>query len=187
QAIDIQARRAHANDDVAAALQFADRSLAEWVTTGEREGIVATAEFTAELLSQADRDAEAAARIRFAIGEAERAEQPTAWLRISLARYELWSRRPSDALEQLEQLAVELAADEGTPRELLATAQFWRGEAAMAEGEPGTAYDAWSQAVAHAGEIDAAALEARAAVRLGELLSEYGDDEAVDAFRTGLE
>src|SRR5690606_28493814 len=90
----------------------------------------------------------------------------------------------AEALELLQQLEADL--DDDAPDDLVATTLFWQGEAAMAEDEPGLAYRAWSAAVIRAGETEAAALEARAAIRLGELLASYKHD-AVDAFRTGLE
>jgi hypothetical protein len=186
QALDLQARRARANDDIAAAVQIAERALTAWIATGEREGIVAAAELAAELLSANDRDVDAAARIRFAIREATLAELPTAWLRVALARYELWSNRAADALETLEQLSDELSDE--TPDDFLAMLRYWQGEAAIAEGEPGLAYSAWSAAVAHAGKApETASLESRAALRLGELLQGYGDSDAIGAFRTALD
>ena len=88
-------------------------------------GIVDAAEWAARAWSTVDRDDEAAARIEYAIGVAERGELPTVDLRFQLGRYLLWSGRADDARDTLEELYRGL--DPETPPLVSANVLFWFG------------------------------------------------------------
>jgi len=170
--------------DGPAAVQAGERHLAEWVALGQSGGIVDAAVWAARALSAVDRDDEAAARIEYAIRIAERGELPTDDLRFQLGRYQLWSGRGDDARDTLEELYRSL--DSEAEAIVAANVLFWLGDAARRTGDAELAYNAWLQAVDRAREAEDPVLAARAGVGLGNLLAEYGDDDAVDVLAGAL-
>lgn len=170
--------------DADAAARTAERHLALWIALGYSEGIVDAASLAARAWSAADRDDEAAARIDYAIRVAERGELPTVDLRFQLGRYQLWSGNAEDARDTLEELYRGLDPD--AEPIVSANVLFWLGDAARRTGDAELAYSAWMQAAGRAREAEDGVLAARAGISLGNLLSEYRDEDAVEVLVDAL-
>jgi tetratricopeptide (TPR) repeat protein len=167
------------------ALGYAERLLGEAVASEVSIVIAQAAQLAAMILDDLERPAEAAARTEFALRHAERAEQPTIGLRFMLARIQLGAGEALAALENFETVYLEEKASAADPAAIAETA-LNLGRAAMAAGEPGMAYGAWSETVGLAEQGEAIALAADAGVSLGNLLLQFGDAESVEVFERAL-
>ncbi|WOF22992.1 hypothetical protein N8K70_16600 [Microbacterium betulae] len=167
------------------ALVAAERLLADAVSLDVSVVVASSAQLVAMILADLGRPDEAAARAEFAVRHAERAEQPTIGMRFALARFQLEVGRTAAALESFETVYLEEKEAGAEPQAVAETALFL-GEAALAGDEPGLAYRSWSEAVALAQQAEAFELAARAGLSLGNLLLQFGDPDAVDAFAAAL-
>ncbi|RLP80774.1 hypothetical protein D9V34_00740 [Mycetocola lacteus] len=152
------------------------------VSGGADRGIEITAlDFTAQMLSTLDRDAEAAARTAYAIDLARRAEDDRlVSLHLSLGRYQNWAGAAETAVETLDTAYRMTGEDEPLlDAEILVTL----GDAAANAEQFSLAYGAWSQVMDIADHVEtpeAAAVGTRAGLSLGALLMRMEDEEAVE-------
>ncbi|WP_043321542.1 hypothetical protein [Mycetocola saprophilus] len=163
------------------ALRDGEAFLAQ-VTGGADRGIEITAlDFTAQMLSTLDRDAEAAARTAYAIDLARRSEDDRLIsLHLSLGRYQNWAGAAETAVETLDTAYRMTGEDEPLlDAEILVTL----GDAAASAEQFSLAYGAWSQVMDIADHVEtpeAAAVGTRAGLALGALLMRMEDEEAVE-------
>ncbi|UCR88203.1 hypothetical protein [Mycetocola spongiae] len=164
---------------------LADQMLTLVAESGSREGVILAAQLAANLLSDDNRDGEAAARIEYALEHARLAEsEEQNALRFLLGRYQHWAGENAAAVENLD--AVFRAQGPEVPATQRSETLFWLGQAAQGAEENGLAYGALSQAIELAEEGEAYPLAARAGITLGQLLAQFDDPDAVAVLERAL-
>ncbi|WP_415648854.1 hypothetical protein, partial [Stackebrandtia soli] len=172
-----------------AALVAADEALALAVGIGSHTGTAHLARLTARVATELGRAEDAVSRWQLALREATLADENTYVERIELAQQLLLVDRAHEAVELLRDLVSELEdKDDGAETlEQLAHCLFALGIAFRRCGEDSEAYNAFLESVQIAHEADALVIAARSGEKLGALLLEHDDDEAVDVLDTALE
>lgn len=169
-------------------LQAADTLVALTTQLGYRPGVVDAARLSAQLLSEADRDAEAAVRMQFALQQAQLAgaDEAITPLRFLLGRYQHFAGQSDAAIETLDDVYRTEAVAEATPGSLAETL-YWLGEAATAGDQPSLAYSAWMRGAELADEAGDPLLGGQLRISLGTLLLNVGDDDAVEVLEAALD
>jgi tetratricopeptide (TPR) repeat protein len=181
-----RAQLARLQGDLPLGLRCADELLMLTTAIGHRPAIADAAALGALLLSDADRDAEAAARQQVAIRHAQLADLDVTGLRFTLGRYQHWSGAFPAAVDTFEDvLAAEEAA--GAAAGDLAETSLLLGHAAKAAEDYGRAYRAFSQAIDWADEAEAWTWLRDACFARGELLVAFDDKDALDDFTAALD
>lgn len=165
---------------------LADELVALQTTLGNRLGIIQACGLSAALLSDADRDHEAAARMQLAISHAKRAEYADLdSLTLQLARYLQFAGDPATALEHYDEVyqARRERAEPGDLAELLAD----MGEAARMIGEHGMAYGVWRAAMDDAAAVGNDQVVVRTGFGLSTLLVQFEDDDAIEVIDQALD
>ncbi|MFC4224215.1 tetratricopeptide repeat protein [Lysinibacter cavernae] len=185
-ALTIRAQIFGATNDYDAGTALAEELVALQASLGNRAGTISSSVLSAALLSDANRDDEAARRIRYAITQAELSESAgITELTVMLGRYLHYAGESDAALEKLDE-AYRTMLDEGAEPAVLADILYVMGEAARVIGENGMAYGAWNSAIEHATQADEHLLAMRSGLALGTLLIQFNDEDAIDVFETAL-
>ncbi|MGG7452721.1 hypothetical protein ACQ3HE_17610 [Plantibacter auratus] len=164
---------------------LADELVALQTLLGNRLGIIQACSLSAALLSDADRDREAAARMQLAITHAKRAEYDDLdSLTLQLARYLQFAGDAATALEHYDEVyqAKREHAAPGELADLLAN----MGEAARMIGEHGMAYGVWRAAIDDAASVGNDQVVIRTGFGLSTLLVQFEDDDAIEVIDQAL-
>ncbi|GAA3583371.1 hypothetical protein GCM10022198_03240 [Klugiella xanthotipulae] len=179
----IRAQIAGASNDYPTGIALAEELVALQARLGNRTGTVAASLLSAVLLSDHNRDEEAAHRMRYAIAQAELAELPNIpEFTAQLGRYLHYAGHSAEGLEKLDEAYTQLRAADAELT-VLADILYVMGEAARVIDENAMAYGAWQQAVRYATEAGDNVLLMRASLALGTLLVNQGDKDSVGALR----
>ncbi|MGK9147443.1 hypothetical protein KXS11_07455 [Plantibacter flavus] len=184
-ALALRTRMLGGSGDFAEGVALADELVALQTTLGNRLGIIQACALSAALLSDADRDREAAARMQLAISHANRAEYADLdALTLQLARYLQFAGDADAALERYDEVyqARREHAAPGELADLLAN----MGEAARAIGEHGMAYGIWQTALEDASTVGNDPVTIRVGFGLSTLLVQFEDDDAVEVAEQAL-
>lgn len=122
----------------------AEAGLAHATAMGLRHAVIEITALAANLLSNADRDAEAAVKQQLLIRQLGLAGEDTTDAQFHLGRYQLWSGQVEAAIDTLSDVVeVEEASD--LPADSRVKTFFHLGEAALNAGDFGRAYWAWGR------------------------------------------
>ncbi|GAB3267341.1 hypothetical protein [Kineosporia babensis] len=176
-----------ADDQYDAGLAAADASLAIGLRLGAREWASTSAILAAHLAQDAGKADLAIERWRIAIREAAQAELPQ---ELS-ARLELGSLlqalgRAEEGVEEAREVLRRQSAT-GAPDAERAETLRRIGQGSVAMQEPQDALDAYRDAVALASKAEDWALATRAALALGDLMTESGDEEGIAVLAGAVE
>ncbi|KQQ49681.1 hypothetical protein [Plantibacter sp. Leaf314] len=164
---------------------LADELVGLQTTLGNRLGIIQACTLSAALLSDADRDREAAARMQLAITHARRAEvEDVDSLTLQLARYLQFAGDAATALEHYDEV-YQARREQAAPGEL-ADLLANMGEAARMIGEHGMAYGVWRAALDDAAAVGNDQVVIRTGFGLSTLLLQFEDDDAVEVVDQAL-
>ncbi len=181
-ALTLRAQIFGATNGYAEGVGLAEELVSLQASQGNRSGTISACILSAALLSDANRDDEAARRIRYALTQAELAEYSnTTELTMMLGRYLHYSGESDAALEQLDEAYRAMTEAEAGPA-ALADILYVMGEAARMINENGMAYGAWQSAIQKSEEAGDNLMGMRAGLALGTLLLQYNDNDALEVF-----
>ncbi|HXH35627.1 MAG TPA: hypothetical protein VNJ54_14675 [Plantibacter sp.] len=181
----LRARMLGGSGEFAEGIALADELVALQTSLGNRLGVIQACALSAALLSDADRDREAASRMQLAISHANRAEYPELdALTLQLARYLQFAGDADAALERYDEVyqAKREHAAPGELADLLAN----MGEAARAIGEHGMAYGIWQTALQDAAAVGNDQVTIRTGFGLSTLLVQFEDEDAIEVIDQAL-
>lgn len=184
-ALTLRARMLGGSAEFAEGIALADELVGLQTALGNRLGVIQACVLSAALLSDADRDREAAARMQLAISHANRAEYAELdALTLQLARYLQFAGDADAALERYDEVyqAKREHVSPGELADLLAN----MGEAARAIGEHGMAYGIWQTALEDAAAVGNDQVTIRVGFGLSTLLVQFEDEDAVEVAEQAL-
>ncbi|MGW5646870.1 hypothetical protein ACWEV3_37660 [Saccharopolyspora sp. NPDC003752] len=169
------------------ALQAAEEALSLQVAIGGARLVLNAAGLSAQLLSDLGRDAEAAARMRFALRQAESAGITGAFAeKFRLGQYLTWSDQADEAIEVIDEV-YRGESESGAPPVALGETMLGLGVAALRGDQPGVAYGAFQRGLGHAVEAEHLPLQVGLATQLARMLVQFRDDEAIEVIDAVLE
>ncbi|TDD52733.1 hypothetical protein [Saccharopolyspora elongata] len=169
------------------ALQAAEEALSLQVAIGGARLVLNAAGLSAQLLSDLGRDAEAAARMRFALRQAESAGVTGAFAeKFRLGQYLTWSDQADEAIEVIDEV-YRGESESGAPPAALGETMLGLGVAALRGNQPGVAYGAFQRGLGHAVEAEHLPLQVGLATQLARMLVQFRDDEAIEVIDAVLE
>ncbi|MEV0081738.1 hypothetical protein [Saccharopolyspora sp. NPDC050642] len=169
------------------ALQAAEEALSLQVAIGGARLVLNAAGLSAQLLSDLGRDAEAAARMRFALRQAESAGITGAFAeKFRLGQYLTWSDQADEAIEVIDEV-YRGESESGAPPVALGETMLGLGVAALRGNQPGVAYGAFQRGLGHAVEAEHLPLQVGLATQLARMLVQFRDDEAIEVIDAVLE
>ncbi|MEV5536624.1 hypothetical protein AB0L13_07160 [Saccharopolyspora shandongensis] len=169
------------------ALQAAEEALSLQVAIGDARLVLNAAGLSSQLLSDLGRDAEAAARMRFALRQAESAGITGAFTeKFRLGQYLTWSDQANEAIEVIDEV-YRGESEAGAPPVALGETMLGLGTAALHGDQPGVAYGAFQRGLGHAVEAEHLPLQVGLATQLARMLVQFRDDEAIEVLDAVLE
>ncbi|MEV0697070.1 hypothetical protein AB0I53_04000 [Saccharopolyspora sp. NPDC050389] len=169
------------------ALQAAEEALSLQVAIGGARLVLNAAGLSAQLLSDLGRDAEAAARMRFALRQAESAGITGVFAeKFRLGQYLTWSDQADEAIEVIDEV-YRGESESGAPPVALGETMLGLGVAALRGEQPGVAYGAFQRGLEHAVEAEHLPLQVGLATQLARMLVQFRDDEAIEVIDAVLE